>query len=106
MKKKVEKLKSTLSQTCISTLAKIEYFYNKKKLKEKEIWIISETENQAQDNGYYFFKYMRERFPEKNIYYVIGKEAPNIKDIKNVGNILYLGEYKTALYILAAKYIL
>lgn len=106
MKKKVEKLKNILSQTYLSTLAKFEYFFNKKKLKEKEIWIISETENQAQDNGYYFFKYMRERFPGKNIYYIIDRNAPRTKDIEKLGNILYLGEYRTILYLIAAKYIL
>lgn len=106
MKRRIEKLKTTFYETILSTLSKIDYFFNKKKIQEKEIWIISETENQAQDNGYYFFKYMRERFPEKNIYYVIGKNAPRIKDLKNLGNILYLGEYKTMLYLLGAKYIL
>ncbi|MGL5278838.1 MAG: CDP-glycerol glycerophosphotransferase family protein [Cetobacterium sp.] len=106
MKRRVEKLKSTLFQTYLSTLAKIEYFFNKKKLKGKEIWIISETENQAQDNGYYFFKYMREKFPEKNVYYIIDRNAPRISELEKIGNILYLGEYKTILYLLSAKYIL
>ncbi|MGL6023618.1 MAG: CDP-glycerol glycerophosphotransferase family protein [Cetobacterium sp.] len=106
MKKILTKLIKTYYETYLSTLAKIEYFLTKKKLKEKEIWIISETENQAQDNGYYFFKYLKETFPEKNVYYIIGKTTPKISELEKLGNILYLGEYKTMLFLLGAKYIL
>ncbi|MGL5056485.1 MAG: CDP-glycerol glycerophosphotransferase family protein [Fusobacteriaceae bacterium] len=106
MKKILKKLIKTYFQTYLSTISKIEYFLTKNKLKGKEIWIISETENQAQDNGYYFFKYLRENFPQKNVYYIIEKTASNIFELEKLGNILYLGEYKTMVYLLGAKYIL
>ena len=106
MQKKIKKLRDTFYQTALSTAAKVEYLLKKEKLKNRAIWIISETENQAQDNGYYFFKYLREKFPEKEIYYLIGKEAPRVKELEKLQNILYLGEYKSILYILSAKYIL
>ncbi|MGL5982046.1 MAG: CDP-glycerol glycerophosphotransferase family protein [Cetobacterium sp.] len=106
MEKKVKKLIKVIHQTFLSTLSKVEYFFTKDKLKEKEIWIISETENQAQDNGFYFFKYIREKFPEKNVYYIIKKNTLGIQELEKLGNILYLEEYKTMLYILGAKYIL
>ncbi len=32
---------------------------------DKDIWVIGERPYKAQDNGYFFFKYMRENYPKK-----------------------------------------
>lgn len=39
--------------------------------KEENVWLIGEKSNKAQDNGLFFFKYLRENHPEINAYYVI-----------------------------------
>lgn len=56
--------------------------------KHKDIWIIGERPYKAQDTGYYFFKYMRENHPGKNVYYVIEKDSPERKNVEHLGNIL------------------
>ncbi|WP_286229703.1 CDP-glycerol glycerophosphotransferase family protein [Neobacillus mesonae] len=65
-------------------MAWIERLFNK----HKDIWIIGERPYKAQDTGYHFFKYMREKHPNKNAYYVIEKDSPERKNIEDLGNIL------------------
>ena len=45
-------------------------------------WIISERPNQARDNGYCFFKFMKENHPDVPIYYLIDKKAPDYNKVK------------------------
>ena len=42
---------------------------------KKPLWLICEDGNTARDNGYYFYKYMREKHPEVNCKYVIRKSS-------------------------------
>ena len=39
------------------------------RLFKKDIWLISERANEAHDNGYWFFKFVRENYPQRNAYY-------------------------------------
>lgn len=71
-------------------------------LKKKDIWIVTERRTECKDNGYYFFKYMREKFPEKNVYYAIDKDSSHIGRIKTYQNILYFNSLKHYAYALAA----
>ncbi|MEK5390148.1 CDP-glycerol glycerophosphotransferase family protein [Margalitia sp. FSL K6-0131] len=74
--------------------------------KKKDIWIIGERPDTAQDTGYHFFKYCREKFPNKEIYYAIDPESNDIENIRNLGNVLYFGTRKHFLYtLLASTYI-
>lgn len=57
--------------------------------RRRDIWIVGERPYKAQDTGYQFFKYMREKYPERNVYYVIEKDSPELKNVKPYGNILY-----------------
>lgn len=41
------------------------------KLRKKELWLICETKNTARDNGYAFYKYMKEKHPKDKFYYAI-----------------------------------
>lgn len=43
--------------------------------KRKCIWLIAERGDDARDNGYWFFRYMKDQHPEVNVYYVISKES-------------------------------
>ncbi|WP_187373129.1 CDP-glycerol glycerophosphotransferase family protein [Bacillus rubiinfantis] len=65
-------------------LAWLERLFNK----HKDIWIIGERPYKAQDTGFSFFKYMREKHPEKNAYYVIEKDSPERKNVEHLGNVL------------------
>ena len=37
----------------------------------KELWLIAEKVDEARDNGYWFYKYLREKHPTERAYYVI-----------------------------------
>lgn len=60
----------------------------------KEYWLIAERPNQAQDNGYHFFRYMREHYPERKVYYVIEKDSSHLDKIAQLGDIIYFGSMK------------
>jgi len=73
---------------------------------KRNIWIVGERPYKAQDTGYYFFKYMRENYPEKEVYYVIENDSPELRNIESYGNILYYKSMKHIKYILMAKRII
>lgn len=81
------------------TIVKI-FFLNKL---SKKIWIISEREDEARDNGYHMFKYIRENYPEIKIFYIIKKNSMDLKKIKNLGNIIDFGSLKHILYYFMAE---
>ncbi|TDM12404.1 CDP-glycerol glycerophosphotransferase family protein [Macrococcus lamae] len=60
----------------------------KRRKKSKPVWIIGERHYKAQDNGYHFFKYIRENHPEIEAYYVIDKKSNEYLNVKNLGNIV------------------
>ena len=47
-------------------------FYSK-----RDIWIIGETPMEAKNNGWLFYRYLRQQYPEKEIYYVIDRLSPD-----------------------------
>lgn len=100
------KLLRALYYTFYIFMIKIIYVLRKSKLKEKDIWIISETETQFQDNGYAFFKYMRKNYPQKNVYYIIDKSTKNLSKLEKLGNILYFKSFKSIYYLFGATKIL
>ncbi|MDM5143088.1 hypothetical protein ICE98_00159 [Lactococcus lactis] len=40
-----------------------------------DIWLINEKPDEARDNGYAFYQYLRKNFPDIKVYYVISKES-------------------------------
>lgn len=57
--------------------------------KSRDIWLVGERPYKAQDTGFRFFQYMRTQHPERNVYYVIEKDSPELRNVKDLGNILY-----------------
>lgn len=72
----------------------------------KKIWIVSERENECRDNGYVFFKHMREKHKDINCYYALKKTSPDYKKVKSLGNIIEFGSFKHFAYYCAAKYLI
>lgn len=50
-------------------------------LKEKDVWLIADRGDNASDNGYYFFKYLKSDHPEINAKFVISKESPDYSKV-------------------------
>ncbi|PCK19613.1 hypothetical protein CEY02_16490 [Bacillus pumilus] len=57
----------------------------------EEAWIIGERPDTAQDTGYHFFKYCREKHPNKKVYYAIEEGSKDIRNIEHLGNVLTIG---------------
>ena len=71
----------------------------------KKIWIVTEFGYEARDNGYIFFKYMREQHSDINCYYAITFNSPDFDKIKILGNVIKFGSFKHFAYYCAARYI-
>ena len=72
----------------------------------KDVWIITENPNEACDNGYIFFKYIRNNRKDINAYYVINKKSKDYKKIESLGNIIQYRSIKHWIYYLNAKKII
>lgn len=49
------------------------------------LWLIYEDGKLARDNGYWFFKYVRENHPKQDVIYVIDKKSPDYQKVKALG---------------------
>ena len=87
----------------------ISYFISKCmkiKKKNRDIWLISERRDEAEDNGYHLFKYIREKHPSERVFYIIDKKSPAYMKIKKYGNIIQHNSLKHYIYyFLADKHI-
>lgn len=63
-----------------------------------KIWIITERSDQARDNGYCFFKYLKECHPEQPVYYVIDKKSKDYKKVAAFGSIIQFDSWKHYFY--------
>lgn len=73
------------------------------KIRKKEIWLICEDKEEARDNGYHLFKYIREKYPEINVYYAIDKKSCDYTKVKKYGNIIQYESLKHWIYYLTAS---
>lgn len=74
--------------------------------RKKNIWLISERGTEARDNGYHFFRYLREKHPEIECYYVIKKDSPDRKRIESLGEAVNYRSLQHYLLFFGAKYLL
>lgn len=72
---------------------------------EKDTWLISERGDEARDNGYYFYRYLKISHPDVKVKYVISKKSSDINMI-NRSDIIYYRSIKHFLYFINSKYLL
>lgn len=102
----MEKIKRRINQLLLLVkyyfVLIISFFINT----DNNIWLISERGDEARDNGYYFYKYLKENKKQKCIVkYVIAKNSPDIGRI-NQNDIVYYQSFKHILYYIKAKYLI
>lgn len=68
-----------------------------------DIFLIGERKDEAQDNGYHLFKYIREKYPNEKVYYVITKSSKDFKKVSIYSNVIKYNSLKHYIYILKAK---
>jgi CDP-glycerol glycerophosphotransferase len=57
----------------------------------RQTWLIGERPRRAQDNGYWFFRYLREHHPDLPAYYVIAPDSPERARVEPFGNVVEFG---------------
>lgn len=66
-------------------------------------WLVGEEKQEARDNGYWFFKYVRENYPKQKIAYVIDKKCADYRNVKELGKIIQWGGISHWFWYLVAK---
>ena len=57
----------------------------------RDFWLICEDKNEARDNGYWLFKYIKEHQPTQKVAYAINKKCPDYIKVKNLGKTFQYG---------------
>ncbi len=76
------------------------WFYKKKR---KHLWLICENREEARDNGYWLFKYIRENEPECDAVYAIDHKSMDYEKAAVLGETVPYGTFKHWIYYLAAE---
>ncbi|WP_251441102.1 CDP-glycerol glycerophosphotransferase family protein [Veillonella intestinalis] len=72
----------------------------------KEIWLISDRINKADDNGEALFKFINENSKPVNAYFVLHKDSLDFDSVSQIGKVLQYRSWKHKLYhLLADKWI-
>src|SRR5699024_8185426 len=69
----------------------------------KHIWLICERGDEARDNGYHLYKYIREHHPEVNVYFVITDTSPDLPKVEKYQNMVKTNSFQHYLYFILAE---
>lgn len=76
------------------------------KVKYRDLWLLSERHDEARDNGYWMYKYIKENARRQKACYVIDKDAKDRHRIEQYGSIIVHGSFKHyIIYLLSSKHI-
>lgn len=74
------------------------------RLHRRDLWLICDNKNEARDNGFYLFRYIRQNYPEQDAVYAISKRSPDYAKVKDLGKVVnYGGLMHWILYLTAKK---
>ncbi len=57
----------------------------------RNFWLVCETKYEARDNGYWFYKWVRENRPKQKIAYAVSKKSPDYGKVKSLGKVIGRG---------------
>ena len=69
----------------------------------RDVWILAERGDDARDNGFFFYKFLKLKHPEINSYYVITIESSDFKKVDEIGNCLKYNSFKHFVFLNLAK---
>lgn len=64
----------------------------------RDVWLISERRDEAEDNGYHLYKYIRENHPEQKAYYIIDKNSKAYERIEKYETVIQHNSLKHYIY--------
>lgn len=73
------------------------------RLFRRDLWLICDNKNEARDNGYHLFRYIREKYPEQDIVYAISRRSPDYAKVKDLGKTVRYGSLRHWILYLSAK---
>lgn len=73
------------------------------KLAKPNLWLICEDRNEARDNGFWLYRYLRKNRPEQDVVYAINKKAADYRKVKDLGKVITYGGYSHWAHYFAAK---
>lgn len=80
----------------------IMYRLTKPFLRNREIWLIGERKDTAQDNGFHLFKYLQSSKSSRDVYYVIDPRSPHAPRVNKLGKVLKHSSFKHKILTLHA----
>lgn len=95
------KIKDLISFFPMSFALLFRPFYRKK---YEKVWLICEEPAEARDNGYHFFKYMREEHPEQAVVYAIKRKSVDYAKVARLGDVVEHGSVKHWLMYFLGEY--
>nr|CDQ32849.1 putative glycosyltransferase EpsJ [Virgibacillus halodenitrificans] len=73
----------------------------------KAIWLMDErVASSAEDNGYFFFKYLRETYPQLPVFFVINRHSPHWNIVTPLGNVIAQYSWKHSYFLWRARVML
>ena len=73
------------------------------RLFRKNLWLVCDNKNEARDNGYWLYKYIRGKYPQQDIVYAINKKSRDFLRVKDLGKTVNYGSYLHWILYLTAK---
>ena len=67
-------------------------------------WVLIERGTDARDNAYFFYRYLKEKHPDRTIYYIIDKKSPDYYKVKE--DAVHFGSLKNYWVIVTAERII
>lgn len=74
--------------------------------KYRELWLVCERGNDARDNGYWFYRYLKEEHPEINARYVIETDSADRAKIEALGGMVPRGSFSHYLAYYCADFLI
>ena len=102
--------KPTFKKIIIKVIDKIEITFYKmlalilKLIVHKPIWVVGERNDTAQENGLYFYNYIKNEHPDENSYYILDKTSPDYNSVMDLGNIIDYNSPMHKILYFATKY--
>ena len=72
--------------------------------RSKNIWLMGERKDTAQDNTYHLFKYIKDNKKRVNAKYIITKDSEDLIKIKKYGDIVWFNSIMHTLYLLTCEF--
>lgn len=76
----LNKFKTLLMRIKMSVIRLLAYFHN-----GKGVWLVAEKTDEARDNGYWFYRYLRLKHPDEPAFFVIATDSPDYGKVAQYG---------------------